>query len=191
MLQSSVLLSRFSCDNHAEPGCHDSSRQRVGRLFLLDCMVLLLLSLVWTTQGVAETAPVGFMQDCSGFTQDPLLGHLSPGGSGVEAGAPFMSLAPMVPRLSLHGTALATYTTQVEPQAAPTLERVFGVIPGAQRQIVETVFHQEAQAVVLHPQVLATVDSKERRRKIPAPADPSRQPHHSLYGHTFTPSNVG
>jgi S1-C subfamily serine protease len=63
----------------------------------------------------------------------------------------------MVPRLSLHGTALATYTTQVGPQAAPTLERVFGVIPGAQRQIVETAFHQEAQAVVLHPQVLATV----------------------------------
>jgi hypothetical protein len=34
---------------------------------------------------------------------------------------------------------------------------VFGVIPGVHRQIVETSFIQEAHAVVLHPQILATV----------------------------------
>jgi Trypsin len=68
-----------------------------------------------------------------------------------------MELAAMVPRLSLHGTALATYQAEPLRQTAPTLERVFGVTPGAHRQIVETSFTQEAHAVVLHPQVLATV----------------------------------
>jgi hypothetical protein len=67
------------------------------------------------------------------------------------------ALAAMVPRLSLYGTALATYGTPAGQSTAPTLERVFGVTPGAQRQIVETPFRQEAQAVVLHPQILATV----------------------------------
>ena len=68
-----------------------------------------------------------------------------------------MALAAMVPRLSLHGTALATYQAEPLRQTAPTLERVFGVTPGAHRQVVETSFTQEAHAVVLHPQILATV----------------------------------
>ena len=68
-----------------------------------------------------------------------------------------MALAAMVPRLSLQGTALATYEIRAGQPTAPTLERVFGVVPGAQRQIVETPFRQESQAVVLHPQIMATV----------------------------------
>jgi hypothetical protein len=63
----------------------------------------------------------------------------------------------MVPRLALRGKALATYEPRKVGQTAPTLEAVFGLIPGAQREIVETPFAQDARGVVLSPQVLATV----------------------------------
>jgi hypothetical protein len=53
--------------------------------------------------------------------------------------------------------ALATYEAQKPPRTVPTLEAVFGVFQGAQREIVETPFAQEARAVVLHPNILATV----------------------------------
>jgi hypothetical protein len=99
----------------------------------------------------------GFTQDCSGFAQDQLLGHLWPGKAAAATETSPTTLAAMVPRLSLHGTALATYQAEPLSQTAPTLERVFGVTPGAHRQIVETSFIQESHAVVLHPQVLATV----------------------------------
>jgi hypothetical protein len=63
----------------------------------------------------------------------------------------------MVPRLTLRGKALATYEPRKVGQTAPTLEAVFGLLPGAQREIVETPFAQDARGVVLSPHVLATV----------------------------------
>ena len=157
MIQSGVLKGRSSCDNRVRQRRGGNYRQNIAWFSRLGLVVLLMLCLAGTLQGVAEAEPVGFMQDCSGFAQEPLLGHLWPDSSTPEPATPAVALAAMVPRLSLQGTALATYETQTGQQAAPTLERVFGVIPGAQRQIVETTFIQEAHAVVLHPQVLATV----------------------------------
>ena len=66
-------------------------------------------------------------------------------------------LMAMVPRLSLRGTALATYEPRQIVQTKPTLEAVFGLVPGAQRKLTETPFAQDARAVVLHPNVLVTV----------------------------------
>src|SRR5919108_4145959 len=66
-------------------------------------------------------------------------------------------MAALVPRLSLRGKALATYEPRKGGQTAPTLEAVFGLLPGAQREIVETPFAQDARGVVLSPHVLATV----------------------------------
>jgi S1-C subfamily serine protease len=63
----------------------------------------------------------------------------------------------MVPRLTLRGTALATYDPRKVGQTAPTLEAVFGLTPGARREIVEAPFAQEARGVMLSPHVLATV----------------------------------
>ena len=63
----------------------------------------------------------------------------------------------MVPRLTLRGKALATYEPRKARQTAPTLEAVFGLTPGAQREIVETPFAQDARGVVLSSHVLATV----------------------------------
>jgi hypothetical protein len=120
-------------------------------------IILLGPGLAGTRQARAETGLAGFTQDCSGFAQDQLLGHLWPGSSLAGSETPAMGLAAMVPRLSLRGTALATYQKEPLRQTAPTLERVFGVTPGAHRQIVETSFIQEAHAVVLHPRILATV----------------------------------
>jgi len=66
-------------------------------------------------------------------------------------------LAAMVPRLPLRGTALATYEPRNIGQTTPTLEAVFGLAPSAQRALTETPFAQDARAVVLHPNILATV----------------------------------
>jgi S1-C subfamily serine protease len=63
----------------------------------------------------------------------------------------------MVPRLAMHGTALATYERRRGGQTTPTLEALFGLSHGAQREITEAVFAQQARAVVLSRQVLATV----------------------------------
>jgi Trypsin-like peptidase domain len=157
MVQRRILQGHSSCDTHVWQRCRGDYRPRLAWSALVGWVTLLVLSLAWTGQGIAGTGSVGFLQECSGFAHDPLLGPLWPErpGPGIERDA--MTLAAMVPRLSLHGTALATYGTQAGPPTAPTLERVFGVIPGSQRQIVETTFRQEAQAVVLHPQILATV----------------------------------
>jgi hypothetical protein len=67
------------------------------------------------------------------------------------------ALAAMVPRLAVQGTALATYAPQREAQVGATLEGLFGVAQEGQREIIETTFSQETRAVVLFPNVLATV----------------------------------
>jgi hypothetical protein len=100
---------------------------------------------------------VGFSQDCSGFAQDPLLQQFLPDASTLGAAKQSGVVTPMVPRLTLHGTALATYEARRVAQPAATLEAVFGLSQGAQREITETPFSQEARGVMLYPQVLATV----------------------------------
>lgn len=127
----------------------------------LGAVMLGMLSLAGTLQPVMamEAAPeaAGFTQNCSGFAHDPLLGPLWPGtpGQGVEKRS--TALTGMVPRLALHGTALATYEPHKAASTAPTLERVFGIAPGVHREIIETPFFQDARSVVLYPNVLATV----------------------------------
>lgn len=117
--------------------------------------MLLGLGLTGAAQGSEPIASPGFDQDCSGFAQDPLLSDLWLRRSDVEKRS--VSLAAMVPRLSLQGTALATYAKPQEQPTASTLEVLFGVSQYGQREIVETTFYQEARAVVLYPNVLATV----------------------------------
>lgn len=124
---------------------------------VLGIVTLLVLSLAWGVQGVVGGEPAGFTQDCSGFAQDPLLDELWHGTPALGSEQPSASPAAMAPRLSLRGTALATYEKQREQQMGSTLEALFGMSQGAQREIVETTFYQEARAVVLSPHVLATV----------------------------------
>ena len=124
---------------------------------VLGIVLLCVLRPAWTAPGYATPEPPGFVHDCSGFTQDPLFGPLWPGTSEQKGGRHSNVLAAMVPRLSLRGTALATYELQKVRQTTPTLEALFGLIPGAQREIVETPFAQDARGVVLSPHVLATV----------------------------------
>jgi len=116
-----------------------------------------MLHRAWAVAGYAAPELPGFAHTCSGFAQDPLLGSLWPGTPEQKGGRRSSVLAAMVPRLSLRGQALATYEPRQVGQTAPTLEAVFGLIPGAQREIVETPFAQDARGVVLSPHVLATV----------------------------------
>ena len=124
---------------------------------MIGAALLCVLHLAWTAPGYAAPEPSGFAHNCSGFAQDPLFGPLWPGTSEPKGGRRSNVLAAMVPRLSLLGKALATYEPRKMGQPAPTLEAVFGLTSGAQREIVETPFAQEARGVVLSPQVLATV----------------------------------
>src|SRR5258706_5785981 len=124
---------------------------------VLGAALLCMLHLAWTAPGCAAAELPGFAHTCSGFAQDPLLGSLWPGTPEQKGGRRSSVLAAMVPRLSLRGQALATYEPRQVGQTAPTLEAVFGLIPGAQREIVETPFAQDARGVVLSPHVLATV----------------------------------
>jgi trypsin-like peptidase len=124
---------------------------------VLGAALLCVLRLVWTAPGYATPAAPGFAHDCSGFAQDALFGPLWPGPSEQKGGGRSTALAAMVPRLTLRGKALATYEPRKVGQTAPTLEAVFGLLPGAQREIVETPFAQDARGVVLSPHVLATV----------------------------------
>ena len=124
---------------------------------VLGAALLCMLHLSWTAPGYAAPELPGFAHTCSGFAQDPLLGSLWPGTPEQKGGRRSSVLAAMVPRLSLRGQALATYEPRQVGQTAPTLEAVFGLIPGAQREIVETPFAQDARGVVLSPHVLATV----------------------------------
>jgi hypothetical protein len=124
---------------------------------VLGVVLFCVLRLAWVAPGYVAAEAPGFAHNCSGFAQDPLFGSLWPGTSEQKEGRHSNVLAAMVPRLSLRGTALATYEPQKIKQIAPTLEAVFGLIPGAQREIVETPFAQDARGVVLSPHVLATV----------------------------------
>src|SRR5262249_8951944 len=120
-------------------------------------LVLCALSLTWAGHGVAAADQGGFTQQCTGFAQDPLLKPLWPGTLEQGSAKRSTALTTMVPRLSLRGMALATYEPDKTTPTAATLEAVFGLVPGAQRQIIETPFSQDARSVVLHPHVLATV----------------------------------
>jgi hypothetical protein len=131
------------------------SRDRRNRYRVLGVILVAALSLAWDIRPAASTESPGFERDCSGFVRDPLLGTLQSGGPEAE-NAP-MSLASMAPRLSLEGKALATYSRHQGQQPATTLEEIFGVSSHGRREIVETTFYQEARAVVLYPNVLATV----------------------------------
>jgi Trypsin-like peptidase domain len=124
---------------------------------VLGAALLCVLRLAWTAPGDAASELTGFAHNCSGFAQDPLFGPLWPGTSEQKGGRHSSALAAMVPRLTLRGNALATYEPRKVGQTAPTLEAVFGLTPGAQREIVETPFAQDARGVVLSPHVLATV----------------------------------
>jgi hypothetical protein len=124
---------------------------------VLGVALLCALCLTWTAPGDAASESPGFAHNCSGFAQDPLFGPLWPGTSEQKGGRRSNALAAMVPRLALRGKALATYEPRKVGQTAPTLEAVFGLTPGAQREIVETPFAQDARGVVLSPHVLATV----------------------------------
>jgi trypsin-like peptidase len=124
---------------------------------VLGAALLCVLHLVWTAPGYAAPEAPGFAHTCAGFAQDALFGSLWPGTSEQHGGRRSTALAAMVPRLTLRGKALATYELRKIGQTASTLEAVFGLLPGAQREIVETPFAQDARGVVLSPHVLATV----------------------------------
>lgn len=133
-----------------------TSVHNLSWLHTVGVVMVLILSRAWTVQGMTVSEPGGFTQDCSGLAQDALLKQFwSPAEPRVAQQSTV--LAAMVPRLSLHGRALATYETRRGAQSASTLETVFGLSQGAQREIIETPFSQEARAVILHPQILATV----------------------------------
>ena len=158
MLQRSVLESspsaphtRILPQGGRKPTPNRSWPQRLG------AVVLCVLSLAGTVPGVAATDQAGFTQQCSGFAQDPLLGPLWPGTLEQAGEKRSTALTAMVPRLSLRGMALATYEPRKAAPTVPTLEAVFGIVPGAQREMIETSFSQDARSVVLHPHVLATV----------------------------------
>src|SRR5262249_23078981 len=110
MPQRSILERRPSTpDIHALPEggrkftCNRFWPQRLG------AVALCVLSLTWTVSAVAAPDQAGFTQQCSGFAQDPLLGPLWPGTLEQTGEKRSTALTTMVPRLSLHGTALATY----------------------------------------------------------------------------------
>ena len=158
MLQRSVLESspsaphtRILPQGGRKPTPNSSWPQRLG------AVVLCVLSLAGTVPGVAAPDQPGFTQQCSGFAQDPLLGPLWPGTLEPAGEKRSTALTAMVPRLSLRGMALATYEPRKAASTMPTLEAVFGIVPGAQREMIETSFSQDARSVVLHPHVLATV----------------------------------
>jgi len=158
MLQCSVLESSPPAPHTSvlpprdhQPTSHRAWPQRLAAL------VLCALGLAWTGHGLAATDQGGFAQQCAGFAQDPLLKPLWPGTLEQVSEKRSTALTTMVPRLSLRGMALATYEPRKAAPTAPTLEAVFGMVPGAQRQMIETPFSQDARSVVLHPQVLATV----------------------------------
>jgi len=142
---------------HAVPQCGRLPAHKRSWWPVLGAALLCVLRLAWSTPGSAAVESSGFANSCSGFAQDALFGPLWPGISESKGGRHSSVLAAMVPRLSLRGKALATYEPHRVGQTAPTLEAVFGLTPGAQREIVETPFAQDARGVVLSPHVLATV----------------------------------
>jgi S1-C subfamily serine protease len=154
MIRRLALKICLSKKKQLQPTSHNQGR-RPAPLCVIGLVMLLVSGFPWGVQGREQIESPGFDQDCSGFDQDPLLSDLWQRRSDAEK--PFASLATMVPRLSLQGTALATYAKQQAQPASSTLEALFGVSQYGQREIVETSFYQEARAVVLYPNVLATV----------------------------------
>lgn len=132
-----------------------SPRSIAARGHTLGMVLLVALCVLWNIQPATSADRSGFGQDCSRFTHDPILGTLW--SEKLAAEAPYASLMAMAPRLSLRGTALATYAKQREGQPITTLEEIFGTSQRGQREIVETTFYQEARSVVLSPNVIATV----------------------------------
>jgi Trypsin-like peptidase domain len=159
MLRCSILGSSYSAQHtNVVPSRGQNPISNRSWSHWAGALVLGVLSLAWTIQGAAAADAAGFSQRCSGFAQDPLLVPLWPDTLEPEVEEkPSTALMAMVPRLSLHGTALATYERRQIAQTRPTLEAVFGLVPGAQREMTETPFSQDARAVVLYPNVLATV----------------------------------
>lgn len=158
MLRRCLPKSRPSAQHTCVlPQCGRIPTPRRFRWSVLGAALLCVLHLVWTAPGNAAPEAPGFAHSCSGFAQDPLFGSLWPGTSEQHGGRLSTALAAMVPRLTLRGKALATYELRKIGQTASTLEAVFGLLPGAQREIVETPFAQDARGVVLSPHVLATV----------------------------------
>ncbi|MGE3538208.1 MAG: hypothetical protein AB7N91_12355 [Candidatus Tectimicrobiota bacterium] len=133
-----------------------ATHSHVWRYFL-SAMLWCLLSLIGSSPPGAAAEVLGFAQDCSSFAHDALLSRLWPGTAVQEAESSTAFLSAMVPEVSLSGTALATVSSAPAEPAPQTLEAVFGLTPGAQRQIIETTFTQDARAVVLSPTILATV----------------------------------
>ena len=158
MLRHSVLgSSRSAQPTHVMPPRASKPLYSCSWLHCTSAVVLCVLSLVWGIRGVAAAEQAGFSKHCAELAQDPLLGALwsdTPERNVEKRSAVLMA---MVPRLSLRGTALATYEPRQIVQTKPTLEAVFGLVPGAQRKLTETPFAQDARAVVLHPNVLVTV----------------------------------
>lgn len=142
---------------HPVPHPHRTPTLKRSWWPVIGAALLCALCLIWTTPGYAAAESSGFAHTCSGFAQDPLFGPLWPATSEQKGERHSSALAAMVPRLTLRGTALATYDPRKVGQTAPTLEAVFGLTPGARREIVEAPFAQEARGVMLSPHVLATV----------------------------------
>jgi Trypsin-like peptidase domain len=130
-------------------------RAQTGRHDLLQVGFLLVFGLVCGIDHVAHAEPRGFEKACTGFAQDPMLGTLW--SELPETTQPPSALTVSTPRLALHGKALATRAAQPEHSTGASLESIFGVSPHEPREIVEITFHQEARAVALSPQVVATV----------------------------------
>jgi hypothetical protein len=150
-----LALNNSRCKKTASQPTAHHARQKRSLLYVMGCIMLGVLGLTGAAQGSEPMTSPGFDQDCAGFAQDPLLSDLWGQRSEVEKRP--VALAAMVPRLSLQGTALATYAKLQTQPTASTLETLFGVSQYGQREIVETTFYQEARSVVLYPNVLATV----------------------------------
>jgi hypothetical protein len=75
MLRCSILESRRSAQHTMPLPGHQLTVNR-SWVYCAGVVVLCMLSLAWTMQGVAAADPAGFARQCSGLAQDPLLGAL-------------------------------------------------------------------------------------------------------------------
>lgn len=125
---------------------------RMHWLCSLGILLLLFLGFLRNTGSVATAETFG--SDCSRFSYDAFLGplHLTP-----SLAEHHPQLAAMMPRLSVRGTALATYAPPEPGQAPGSIEAIFGVNTTSRRNVIQTTFEQEARAVVLSSRVSATV----------------------------------
>ena len=77
MLRHSVLESSHSAQHtHVVPSHGRKLMSSCSWFSCAGAVVLCMLSLAWTMQGVVAADPAGFARHCSGFAQDPLLGAL-------------------------------------------------------------------------------------------------------------------